>query len=323
MKFAGTLGLAATALAIASVPGMAQATSQNERVGVATPDAAIITSTPDVVAAPIVPVVAAPAPVETRVDLHTAAGDGFLPYTETGGNKATATELVRRPLSEAVRSDAAKLEADPDAGIVTVVPFHAGEISQGAILHVKLLTEVSTRTTVAGSDFRAEVTAPMLQGGSVVVPVGAIVDGQVTMVRGGHRIRGAAALHLEPSTVTLPDGTRYVLHARVIDTDVWSNARVDSEGTIKRKDHVKKTLAAMSPTTGGAASAGAVFGGVPGALIGAGVGAGVSTVWWLKQDRQTELRKDVGVVFSLTAPMLVTPVTASAQTGTTGTSGGE
>ena len=48
-----------------------------------------------------------------------------------------------------------------------------------------------------------------------------------------------------------------------------------------------------------AAVAGGMIGGGVGAVVGAGIGAGVSTVMWLKQDRQAELPKDVGLVFSL------------------------
>ena len=50
------------------------------------------------------------------------------------------------------------------------------------------------------------------------------------------------------------------------------------------------------------------MGGVPGAVIGAGLGAGVSTAVWMRQDRQADLPKDLGVVFCLTEPMRVTPI---------------
>ena len=43
-------------------------------------------------------------------------------------------------------------------------------------------------------------------------------------------------------------------------------------------------------------------------MVGAGIGAGVSTVLWLKQDRQAELPKNVSLVFSLTTPMILTPL---------------
>ena len=64
----------------------------------------------------------------------------------------------------------------------------------------------------------------------------------------------------------------------------------------------------MSLTTGSAAAAGGVLGGGVGALVGAGVGAGVSTVWWLKQDRQTQLPADSLIVMALTEPLPIQPL---------------
>jgi uncharacterized protein YcfJ len=65
----------------------------------------------------------------------------------------------------------------------------------------------------------------------------------------------------------------YVVHAQLIDTPL-SNFNVDREGTLKRRDRAKETLAVAALTTGGGAVAGAMLGGGVGALVGAGVGAG-------------------------------------------------
>jgi hypothetical protein len=145
----------------------------------------------------------------------------------------------------------------------------------------------------------------------VIIPVGSILEGRVTEVHGGKRITGGALLHLETNNVTLPDGTHYIVHAQVIDTGN-SDFKVTDEGTLKKKDHAKETLAVMGGVTGAGAATGAMLGGGVGAAVGAGIGAGVSTVIWLKQDRQATLPKDVKLVFSLTAPMVLTPLNGSA-----------
>jgi hypothetical protein len=144
----------------------------------------------------------------------------------------------------------------------------------------------------------------------VIIPVGSILEGQVTEVHGGRRIAGAAALHLETRDILLPDGTHYVVHAQLVDTGK-SEFRIDDEGTLKRKDHAKEELAVAGGVTGASAVAGAMIGGGVGAVVGAGIGAGVSTVLWLKQDRQATLPKDVQLVFSLTTPMILTPLSSS------------
>jgi hypothetical protein len=165
-------------------------------------------------------------------------------------------------------------------------------------------------TTKPGTHFTAEVSESVMHDGKVIVPSGSILEGRVTWVRGGKRIGGRAALHLEPRTITLPDGSQYMVQARVIDTNAWDDTVVDNEGTILRRDHSKETFAVMGLAAGGPMAAGAMLGGVPGALIGAGIGAGVDTVLWLKQDHQAELPKDLGLTFSLMEPMSTTPMSA-------------
>lgn len=194
---------------------------------------------------------------------------------------------------------------DPDAGIVTDVPRKPNELPVGTTLRMRMRTAVATDETQPNTPFLADLIENVESEGRVVLPAGSTVEGTITQARGGHRIRGAALIHLQAQAVLLPDGTRVPLRAAVIDTDQYANTRVDDEGNIVRKDHVGATLAAMSLATGGAAAAGGVLGGPAGALIGAGVGAGVSTAWWLKQDRQTHLPQNTLVVLGLTEPMVV------------------
>jgi len=249
---------------------------------------------------------------------ETAASGDAKPFDPDANivTSATAGQAQRRLLNGPANSDG-------DAGIVTHVPSKPGEIPEGSLVRLKLREELSTLTTQPGTKFTAEVTEPVMRDGQVVVPVGSIMEGRVTWVRGGKRIGGSAAIHLEPRTVTLPDGAQYLLRARVIDTNSWENTKVDSEGTIMRSENTKRNVGVMSLTTGGGAAAGAMIGGPAGALIGAGVGAGVSTVIWLKQDRQAVLPKDLGLIFSLTEPMSVTPASAVVAPAKAGEAGGE
>ena len=322
VRLAQAVGIAA-ACALAAAPMLAQ----NDRTGVSRPDPVAITDSPESetaapaakpsAAVPVAPAGSAPIVYGPYVPYHapgasaegTASAAAFDPDTDIVGDAVGDTpagKIERRPLSAPARG-----EADLDAGIVTYVPARPGEIPDGTLLRAKLREPLSSVTTRPGSAFSAELTEPVMRDGRVIVPAGAVLNGRVTWVRGGKRLGGAAAIHLEPQTVTLPDGARYALHARAIDTDRWDHTRVDSEGTILRKDRMKGTMEAVGLATGGGAAAGAMIGGVPGALIGAGVGAGVSTVVLLRQDRQAELPKDLGVVFSLTAPMRVTPARAA------------
>jgi hypothetical protein len=201
-------------------------------------------------------------------------------------------------------------KVDPDAGVVTDVPRRSDELAVNTLMHIRLKSAIATETTQQNTPFTAELAENVLNEGRVVLPAGSTVEGRITQVRGGRRIHGTALIHLEVQTVVLPDGSRKLMRAMVIDTDHNADTRIDEEGNILRKDHVGATLAAMSLTTGGAAAAGGVIGGAPGALIGAGVGAGLSTAWWLKQDRQARVPEGTVLVISLTEPM---PIGATAR----------
>jgi hypothetical protein len=276
------------ALVLAAVPTFAQKTM----TGVSNPEPATISATDDSVTTPqMKPSAGIPATAPSP----TAAPVVYGPYVPYSG------ATVAGGGANVMAAD------DLDSQIVTSVPEREGELREGTLLKTKILENLSTKTTLEGTKFTAQLTEAIERNGRVIVPVGSILEGQVTEIHGGRRITGAPALHLETRDITLPDGTHYVVHAQLIDTGK-SDFKVTDEGTLKRRENAKETLAVMSLTTGGGAAAGALIGGGVGAVVGAGVGAGVSTVIWLKEDRQATLPKSVPLVFSLTTPMVLTPL---------------
>ncbi|MGD0797254.1 MAG: hypothetical protein ABR910_05985 [Acidobacteriaceae bacterium] len=323
----------------ASVPVLAQ---NSAHTGASIPDQSVITTAPDPALTPATPrakpsaAIAAPAQPTVYgpyVPYHGPQASGAGPAA-TNAASTSPFDPDANLVTEATAGSGAetddrrlltgpkKAANDPDAGIVTYVPSLPGEIPDGTLVKAHLREQLSTLTTRPGARFTAEISEPVMRDGRVVIPIGAILGGRVTWVRSGKRVGGSAAIHIEPYTVTLPDGSQYDLHARVIDTNSWDNTKVDGEGTIMRSENKKRNAAVMGLTTGSGLAAGAMIGGVPGALIGAGVGAGISTVVWLQQDRQAVLPKDLGLVFSLTAPMRVTPASAEAMSPTPATHGG-
>jgi hypothetical protein len=283
--------IATAALVFAAVPALSQAT------GVSRPDTTPITSSDDqMVSHPAVKPSATKtmeptAPTSAAPEVYGA----YVPY-----KPALAAAAVDAPVT------------DPDAQVVMSVPDVEGQLREGTLLRVKMQQGLSTIDTVRGSKFTAELTEAVTNNGRTVLPVGSVLDGRVTEVHSGKRISGAASLHLEPLGVTLPDGTHYVIHAQLIDTDQLAHMKVAGEGTLERRDHPKETLAIAGATTGAAAIAGGMIGGGVGAVVGAGIGAGVSTVVWLRQDRQAVLPKDSGLIFSLVTPMMLKPLSSGA-----------
>ena len=304
--------LTTAAFVLAAMPVFAQTS------GVSNPDQGAISATEDS-AAPAAETsrrplaekpsaaVAAPAAGANAGSAGAAVYGPYVPYT---GPKVTSNVLA-----DLDAEDTDVPDESVDGQIITSVPERAGELREGTLLKTRVSEALSTSSTLAGSKFTAEVMEPVMKDSKVVIPAGSVLEGRVTEVHGGRRITGAASMHLETRDVTLPDGTHFVVHAQLVDTG-RSDFRVDNEGTLKRKDHPKEMLAVAGGVTGAGAATGAVAAGPVGAAVGAGIGAGVSTVIWLKQDRQATLRKDEQLVFSLTAPMELHALTASASVGT-------
>jgi hypothetical protein len=294
MKIALSTALFALA---AAAPAMAQTS------GVSSPPPAMIETTPEDAPTPVLltkPSAATPAQPAAQNQSQSQPQPAVHSYH-------AAPAPAYDPDADVVTTAPSPHTENYDAGVVTDVPSRPNEVPPGTLLRTRIQQTISTVNTPLFTPFTATVVAPMEREGRVVIPIGSVVHGRVTQIRGGRRISGAAAIHLLPESVTLPDGTIYTLHAQVADTDQYNVSRVDTEGTVIRRDHPLSTLAAMSMTTGGAAAAGAVLGGGVGAVVGAGIGAGVSTVWWLKQDRQEEIPQDTGIIFTLVGPMEATP----------------
>ncbi len=289
MKFQITAAVLAAAI---TLPATAQ--TPNRMTGVSHPEPVPTNS------APMPP---APAATAATAPDATPQPEVYLPYNPTGAPLPAAE--TRPVLTASVATPKLTQHPDADADIVLRVPGPSNQLPVGTTIKVRINEALSTRSTVAGANFSAELIAPIIRDGRVLLPPGSILSGHITEVHGGKRISGRASMHLTPQQVTLPDGTVYPLHAQVIDTDLYKATKVDPEGTILRKGSKTGTATGIGLSTGAGAASGALLGGWPGAIIGAGVGAGVSTVVWLKQDRQTELPSGTGITFQLTAPVLV------------------
>jgi hypothetical protein len=103
-------------------------------------------------------------------------------------------------------------------------------LGEGTTIRVELLDRLSTTSSERGEAFRCRVASDVLQGGQVLIPAGAEIDGRVAEVSSGHA-GGRGSMRLQPETVILANGSRYMLHADVTGTP-GSRTRVGGEGTI-------------------------------------------------------------------------------------------
>jgi hypothetical protein len=194
-----------------------------------------------------------------------------------------------------------------DDDIVTYVPAPANALPAGTVFRVRMLQDIDAGATTANTPFRGTVAEDVMRNGKVVIPVGSEVRGRVVYAAAGNRLNGGSVIHLRPDEFVLPDGTRYHLHAQVIDT-FGSDTTVKGEGNIKANEHGKRTLVELGAATGGGAIIGAAVGGGVGAVVGTAIGAGVMTAHWLRTNWSANLPAQSTVVFSLTDAMFLNPV---------------
>jgi hypothetical protein len=215
-------------------------------------------------------------------------------------------ETALPPAAALQPRNAEALADNTDAGIVTYVPGPANALPEGTIFRVRMLEDIDAASTKAGTPFRAQLSQDIKRNGRVVVPVGSELHGRVVYATAGNRLNGGSVLHLRPDEFVLPDGTRYHLHAEVIDT-AGSNTKTKGEGNIVANQHGKRTIAELGMGAGSGAIVGAAVGGGVGAVVGTAVGAGVVTAHWLRTNWSANLPAESTLVFSLTDPMFLTP----------------
>jgi hypothetical protein len=262
-----------------------------------------IEATPDAEVQPV-PAATAPAPATVTAPVQAKpAAAAINPDAGIVGETKVASAIP----SNGMEPTLYERSTNPDAGIVGEVAQRPGDLESGTLIRVRIQEALSTSSTSVGSEFSAIVMSPVSQGGKVIIPMGSQVKGRVVSVRAGKSFGQKAVLRLRPDTVTMPDGSRYMLHAEVVQTQ-GTDTKAGGEGTITTASHLKRNAIEYGAGAGSGAIIGAAVGGGPGALIGTAVGAGVITVHLLLQSHQAQLPKDSVLIFGLTEPMTFTAV---------------
>ncbi len=293
------LTLAAAASLLLSTPFLLAQAKPSPYEGVSTPPANdSINTTEQAPATPAPAAAPAPAPAPAAKS-NPDAGIIETPLPPSAGDYM--------PHNAALHPRSFDASADKDDDIVTYVPGPANALPEGTVFKVRMLQDIDAGSTTANTPFRGTVAEDVMRNGKVVIPVGSEVRGRVVYAAAGNRLNGGSVIHLQPDEFVLPDGTRYHMHAQVIDT-VGSDTRVKGEGNIAANEHGKRTLAEVGAGAGGGAIIGAAVGGGVGAVVGTAVGAGVMTAHWLRTNWSANLPAQSTVVFSLTDPMFLNPV---------------
>jgi hypothetical protein len=198
-------------------------------------------------------------------------------------------------------------------------------IPAGTVLHVRLETTLTSKTSKTGDKFTAVLEQPVNVAGKEAVPRGSIVKGHVVFVKPSKRIKGAGQMRIVLDEITTPDNENIAMSGTLEDANGGPCVQTgtDEEGTVKSCGKSKKDVA-KDAAIGGAMGAGAgatiglgseidcsYFGncGGPGmgqaTLYGAGLGAATALIYNLfKHEKQIVLVGGMHLTFVVNRTVL-------------------
>src|SRR4029077_2285975 len=158
------------------------------------------------------------------------------------------------------------------AAVVSPAPAAAADpnvvtIPAGTKIPLSLKQAISTKNAREGDAVYAETAFPFVVDNRVIVPAGSYIQGKISHVERGGRLKGRAEILMHFTSMIYPSGYTVMLPGSVENTPGADNKSVkDSEGTIQQdKDTGKKIEEAAK---------GGVYGGSGGALAGGLAGGG-------------------------------------------------
>jgi type IV secretion system protein VirB10 len=158
---------------------------------------------------------------------------------------------------------------------------------------------VSSKGTHEGDGVYAETTFPVVADGRVLIPAGTYVQGRISHIQRGGRIKGRAEVLMHFTTLIYPSGYTVLLPGAVENAPGVDKTSVkDAEGTIRSDSQAGAKAATVATTAGTGAVVGGLSNGGKGALIGAGVGGAVGTAIALLT-RGNDVKLDAGTTLEI------------------------
>ncbi len=151
-------------------------------------------------------------------------------------------------------------------------------IPAGTKVPVALKHAVSSKGTHEGDGVYAETTFPVVANGRVLIPAGTFVQGRISHIQRGGRLKGRAEVLMHFTTLIYPSGYTVFLPGAVENAPGVDKTSVkDGEGTIRSDSQKGEKIGTVASSAGTGAVVGGISHGGEGALVGAGVGGAIGT----------------------------------------------
>jgi hypothetical protein len=162
-----------------------------------------------------------------------------------------------------------------------------------SVIGLQIDTAVTSEKAKIEDKVNARVTRDVTVGSEVAIPAGSRVEGSVTLVEKGGKVKERARLGIRFHTLVLADGTRMPLSTETVFRDGVAPA--------------KESTAKIGGAAVGGAILGAILGGGKGATIGGAVGAAGGTAAVMAGDRNAAtLPAGSTVTVRILSPVTVT-----------------
>ena len=186
----------------------------------------------------------------------------------------------------------------PDASVPAI---NAGQLTipAGTKVPLALKQSISTKNAREGDSVYTVTTFPVVFNDRIVIPAGTYVQGKISRVKRGGRIKGRAEVLMHFSTLIYPSGYTVVLPGAVENVPgAEKTSMKDEEGTIRQDSQTGEKAKTVATAAGTGAVIGGLSNGVKGGLIGAGVGGGVGTAIGMLT-RGNDVRMDAGTTLEM------------------------
>jgi hypothetical protein len=172
-------------------------------------------------------------------------------------------------------------------------------IPSGTRVPLALKQAISTKNARDGDAVYAVTTFPVVVNDRIVIPAGTYVQGRISSVRRGGRIKGRAEVLMHFSTLIYPGGYTVILPGAVQGVPgAEKTSMKDEEGTIRQDSQTGEKAKTVATAAGTGAVVGGLSNGVKGGLIGAGIGGGIGTAIGLLT-RGNDVRMDAGTTLEM------------------------
>lgn len=173
------------------------------------------------------------------------------------------------------------------------------KIPAGTKVPVSLKHAISSKGTREGDAVYAETTFPVVVNNRVLIPAGTFVQGRVSHIQRGGRIKGRAEVLMHFTTLIYPSGYTVFLPGAVENAPGADKTSVkDQEGTLSSDSQTGEKVGTIASSAGTGAMIGGITNGGKGALIGAGIGGAVGTAIGMLT-RGNDVKLDAGATIEM------------------------